>query len=477
MLLRRLRYSNTPGLILRRTYPDLYKSHIVKLFEEYPDLRQFWREQSKELKLPNGSRLFFGSAEHPGDLAAFYSAEFADIAPDESQEWSQGELESLAGSNRCTSNQDIKPTMVFPFMPGISESGLPPVGLSYLKRVFVDGGIKGNEFNQQWAFVRAYAWDNIEWSRKQLEIDGISDEEYYSEWTDEQRRNYFLSRTEYGATLNSLTNPAKRDAWLYGKFDEFQGQYFPNFNREKHLISSAEARDRMKPWHKRWLSGDWGFDHPHSVHWHCEDENGRIITYREQWGREMGETDLGKKITEMSSGEKLTAFPFSWDAGKLSKRSLRTHPKSSIQMLTESLGKGLPSPFPADSSPGSRISGWRLMYQLLDNDMWQIVEDECPKLAECIPSLIRDPDNTEDVLKVDWVENQIGDDPADCARMGLQFMLGSAVKPFQVRLQEKLATIPLEGTGRFIAHLEMQKKERETGGDVFYIGGGRRRRR
>src|ERR1700678_1669066 len=123
MLLRRLKYANTSGLILRRTYPDLYKSHIVKLFEEFPALREFWREQSKELKLPNGSRLFFGSAEHPGDINAFYSSEFADIVPDEAQEWSQGELESLSGSNRSTSHPDIVPKMTFPFMPGVSETG------------------------------------------------------------------------------------------------------------------------------------------------------------------------------------------------------------------------------------------------------------------------------------------------------------------------------------------------------------------
>lgn len=33
MLLRRFKYPKTTGLVLRRTYPELYKSHIVKLFE------------------------------------------------------------------------------------------------------------------------------------------------------------------------------------------------------------------------------------------------------------------------------------------------------------------------------------------------------------------------------------------------------------------------------------------------------------
>jgi len=130
MLLRRLEYANTPGLILRRTYPELYKSHIIKLFEEFPIVRQWWNEQRKEIAFPNGSRLFFGSAEHEKDMANFYSAEFADILVDEAQEFSQEELEKLTGSNRCTSNQQIIPKMIYTFMPGLIESGIPPKGLN-----------------------------------------------------------------------------------------------------------------------------------------------------------------------------------------------------------------------------------------------------------------------------------------------------------------------------------------------------------
>lgn len=446
MLLRRLQYANTPGLILRRTYPELYKSHIIKMFEEFPISRDWWNERNKEFQIPNGSRLFMGSAEHEGDMSAFYSSEFADIWPDEAQEFSQFELEKLSASNRCTSNNKITPKMIYTFMPGISESGMPPKGLTYLKRVFVDKAFLPDETRHNWAFVQAFSWDNIEWARKELAQDGIGEEEFYS-WPEAQRREYFITRTEYGANLASMTDKHLRDAWLYGKWDVFQGQYFPNFDRSRHVISPEEAKDRIKPWHKRWMSGDWGFEHPHAIYWHSIDETGHVITYREKTGRQEGETELGKQITLLTAGEKHVAFPFSWDAGKLSKRSSKQFPKSIVQLLADSLGKNLPSPFPADSSPGSRISGWRLMYQLLDSDMWQISED-CPKLIECIPSLLRDPDNTEDVLKVDFPENGIGDDPADAVRMGLQYMLGSSRKPKEQEIREQAAQIQ-DPTSRF----------------------------
>ncbi len=475
MLLRRLKYPATTGLILRRTYPELYKSHIVKLFEEFPETRHWYNDQRKEMIFPNGSRLFFGSAEHEADMSAFYSAEFADIAPDEGQEFSQNELERLSASNRCTSNPNIVPKMVLSFMPGASATNLPPKGLSYLKRVFVDHDLKGEEEQQKWVFLQAFAWDNIEWARKDLERDGVSEEEFYS-WDAQTRQDYFIERTEYGATLAALSDAYLRDAWLYGKWGVFQGQYFTNFNHERHTIGLVDAQGRpvpqpwtpaqlgIKPWYKKWLSGDWGFDHPTAIYWHAQDERGKVITYREMWAREMGETEIGQEITKLSGDEKLDCFAFSWDAfGKLNKYTR----KSITEMIGAAMGPKLPKPTSAGNDPGSRISGWRLMHQMLEHDDWLIARN-CPKLIECIPSLIRDDKNPEDVLTVNYSQNYIGDDAANGARYGLQYMLGASYKPMKVRLEEKLKDIPLEGTGKYIAHLEFLKKERETGGGVFY---------
>ena len=476
MLLRRLKYPATTGLILRRTYPELYKSHIVKLFEEFPETRHWYNDQRKEMIFPNGSRLFFGSAEHEADMSAFYSAEFADIAPDEGQEFSQNELERLSASNRCTSNPNIVPKMVLSFMPGASATNLPPKGLSYLKRVFVDHDLKGEEEQQKWVFLQAFAWDNIEWARKDLERDGVSEEEFYS-WDAQTRQDYFIERTEYGATLAALSDAYLRDAWLYGKWGVFQGQYFTNFNHERHTIGLVDAQGRpvpqpwtpaqlgIKPWYKKWLSGDWGFDHPTAIYWHAQDERGKVITYREMWAREMGEAEIGQEITERS-GQRETGL-LSFLLGCL-RQIEQVHAK--IHHGDDRRGHGGETsesrPRRATTEvPESPAGG--LMHQMLDHDDWLIARN-CTHLIECIPSLMRDDKNPEDVLKVDYPENNIGDDPADSARYGLQYMLGASYKPMQVRLEEKLKDIPLEGTGKYIAHLEFLKKERETGGGVFY---------
>lgn len=481
ILQRRFDYPCTSGLLLRRTLKKLYESHIVKLFEEFPMLRPWYRDQRKELVFPNGSRLVFGSAEHEADMANFYSAEYPDIFVDEAQEFTQGELEQLAGANRCTSNPDITPKMLFTFMPGMTDSGLPPKGLPYLKRVFVDGDIRGEEKLHRWAFVQAFSWDNIEWARKELARDQVGHGEHrpgdnqcecqdcvFYSWSEPQRRDYFITRTEYGANLAGITNASLRDAWLHGKWDVFQGQYFPQFSRARHVISQQQALGMVQPWHVCTISGDWGYDHPHSIHFHAQDEHKRVITFAELWGREVGETELGQKITAMAGGRKFRSFAFSWDAGKLSPRSRPNLPKSMMQLVADALGPGIPKPHPADSSPGSRVSGARLMSQVLDSDMW-LISDACPKLIECLSSLVRDPDNTEDVLKVDFSENGIGDDPYDSARMGLQHMLGSSVKPERVLLEERLA-----GVRQTFAQRPEGPASPITGADPFAAFGGKK---
>lgn len=441
MLLRRLTYPHTTGLILRRTYPELYKSHILKLFQEYPVVREWWNEQRKEISFPNGSKLFFGSAEHEADMSAFYSAEFDDILADEAQEFSQGELERLSGSNRSVSGRCV-PKMVYTFMPGISESGIPPKGLNYLRRVFVKGELVQEEkLHGNWAFIQAFAWDNIEWARNELAQDCVSEKEFYS-WPENDRRDYLLTRTTYvGKTLAGITNKSLRDAWLYGKWDVFQGQYFPNFTfgggeNDRHTVEPDSIQ--LKHWRKRWISHDWGFDHPYCTLWHVKLDDGRTFTYREDWGRETGETDLGHKIGELSRGEKIPEFVMSWDAfGKLNK----TTKKSISAMIGEALPANIGKPVPGDASGGSRISGWRHMYQLIDSGKW-IISRDCPKLIECLPTLVRDMErNSEDVLKVDYSENYIGDDPADSARMGLQYDLSATAMPEEERVKEHAAKI------------------------------------
>lgn len=445
MILRRLQFPNTTGLILRRTYPELYRSHIIKIFEEFPIMRAWWNEQRKEFRFPNGSRLFMGSAESEKDMAQFYSSEYADILPDECQEFSQYELERLTGSNRCTSNQDIVPKMVYTFMPGLSEAGLPPKGLPYLKRVFIDGDFREEERKHKWQFIQAFAWDNVQWSAKKLDLENNPERESeYYRWDFETRRTYFIENTEFGKTLSSLTDPQLRDAWLNGKWNVFEGQYFKNWAYDKDTLPDEEFR--LERWYKVWISGDWGDIHPAAFYFHAQDEHGNVTTFKEWWSIGAGEQKIGETLTQMCAEIRqsrddlnqlrISDFFLSWDAfGKLNKETR----KSIVDMINNALGEGVPRATPADSSPGSRISGARLMHQLIDAGQWKITRS-CKKLIECLPTLVRDMQkNPEDVLKVDHSDTQIGDDAYDGCRYGLQNQISTARKPYEERVADRMA--------------------------------------
>lgn len=101
---------------------------------------------------------------------------------------------------------------------------------------------------------------------------------------------------------------------MEGCWDVYTGQYFSRFNREQHVISAAEALARCKPWHTYWLSGDWGYEHPHAIYLHARDDMGRITTIAELWDRHVSEQELAQRIGHMCSVVKMNeikGFTFS----------------------------------------------------------------------------------------------------------------------------------------------------------------------
>ena len=114
---------------------------------------------------------------------------------------------------------------------------------------------------------------------------------------------------------------------------------------------------------------------------------------------------LAQAIAERSGRERVSEVFLSPNAF-----AHRTSESSIAEQLGDVLiANGLPRPAPADDD---RIGGWQLMYQMMESNAW-IITENCAKLIECIPQLVRDNRRDEDIRKVE------GDDPADAARYGL----------------------------------------------------------
>lgn len=399
-------------------YPSLRDRQIIKIRAEFPHwLGQLAKTETWNFTLApeyGGGEIALRNLDDPGKYA---SSEFAAIAVDE------------LTKNQLSVFNDLRWRIRWPgltrkpFAAGANPGAPGSLGTVWVKKYWItrdyppefyaDPATGRRDITKEFKFVRAKASENPH-----------LDEGYWER-------------------LRSLPpDMAKRLA--YGDWDAPTGLYFPQFDRKIYVIKHVEAMARIQPWWARGLSGDWGDEHPHCFHWHAKDERNCVITYRELWDRGVTETEAGRRITEAEAADfklsQLNGFVFSWDAGRLSDNAQREQPKSQVVMLSEALGPRIPKPFPASSKPGVRLIRARLMSLVLYSRTW-LISDACPKLIQSIEESYHDPEKPEEMRKVDYDGQTIGDDPVDSAGMGLQWMIGSTVKPDAVKLEEQFQAV------------------------------------
>jgi hypothetical protein len=211
---------------------------------------------------------------------------------------------------------------------------------------------------------------------------------------------------EYQRTLDGLPSHLRR-AFLQGDWNVLSGQYFDVLDCTRHTMRPEEVP--METWWPRWISIDWGFEHPSAVLWHAAAPDGVVVTYREFVQNHLSPRMLATAIAERSRGERIGSIYLSPDAFAQ---------RTAEDTIADQLGQGLaaehlPRPDPADDE---RVGGWMLMYELLRTDKW-IITKNCSKLIESLPILTRNEANIEDIRKTD------GDDVADSARYGIKSRL------------------------------------------------------
>jgi phage terminase large subunit len=397
------------SLLLRRTYPELESSLLAYFRRDVPrPLYKSYNEAKHVVTWKNDSTTRFGFCRNENDVYRYQGAEFLFIGLDELTHFTLKQWQFLTSRNRCP----VKGSK--PCMAGASNPG--NVGHAWVKALWVDhtpppGYERPELYNPgDYDFIRARLDDNP----------------------------IYANDVEYRRKLETLPEHLRR-AFLDGDWNVFAGQYFDVFDVGRHTVRPEDLR--LEPWWPRWISIDWGFQHPSAVYWHCaipkpvsrdswfvtragpQSEGAfhespvtshqpaplltgsRIVTYREFVQTGLSPRMLAQAIAERSGRERISEIFLSPDAF-----AHRTSEASIAEQLGDVLVmNGLPRPAPADDD---RIGGWQLMYQLLESDSWLITEN-CAKLIECLPQLVRDNHRVEDIRKVD------GDDLADAARYGL----------------------------------------------------------
>lgn len=380
--MRRLAYPATRGVIVRRVWDDVKQNHVDKFLAEFPDFRPLYA--NKRITLPNGSDLLFMAAETKADVERkFFGPEYMDVFVDQAEQFSEEELRMMKMACRWPGQPDHACKLGLFFNPG-------GVSMEFLKRIFYErkykaidlpDGTKVHEDPDDYAFIQAYGWDNIEWMRAALAQDGVTDKEFYK-WPSEKRFSYFITRSQYGRELNA--QPAHiRIGHLLGEFGRFAGQYFGDvWDKDKAVINQQQVRALIKPWWPRWISLDWGFYHYAGVLWHARGKvsakellsaTGLVaksavidltVTYKSIMVQQVGEEELANRILAECDEHERRHLK-SLFIGPIGPE--RTVKQGVARTVEQQIGDvmrehKMPAPTIADHD---RIGGWRLMYNEL----------------------------------------------------------------------------------------------------------------
>lgn len=451
------RYPGIHVLLFRRTYPMLWENHIMKILEEWPQLKRWYNEDHKTLTLPtqpSRSVIHFRYADTMKDLLEFKGKEYGAVLIDEATDLTEEEIRVITSCCRSTL-RGWRPKRALTFNPG-------GVGHMFVKRLFIDQELTDQERRQGVKFIQAFPWDNVFHVCNLLEERGLTTKDYWA-MPEDQRISLFLE-SEYGKELAS--NERWSDAWLWGKWDILAGAYFGLWRKELHTYDPAKLE--RKPYWPVWIGIDWGFVHDSAVEWFTTDGN-RIYTFREWCQSGLSATQLAEGIIKGSEGMKIASIQLSHDAFNkdISDRTI------AIQMGEVLQKAGLPLPERCDND---RHGGWQVMYDALRNGQWQISTD-CTKLVRVIPLLQRNiesknPLQQEDILKVD------GDDPADAARYAMKVRPPLVSLPVEdrlrIRFEEKVGAPPDKVSPTWAA-IQMRTLEHELDDEESptFFGAGR----
>ena len=391
-------------LLLRRTYPELETSLLAQFRRDVPQILYKTFNESKHLVTwKNGSTTRFGFCLRKKDVLQYQGGEYLFIGFDELTHFELYQWQYLTSRNRCPV-ANSRPNMAGATNPG-------NIGHAWVKALWIDH--KAPE-----GFDRPDMYDPREY-------------EYIPSLLDDNP--IYANDAAYRRTLETLPGQL-REAFLHGNWDIYAGQYFSNWDEDKHVIAPSELV--IQDWWPRWGSFDWGYGHDAVFQWHVqagtlEDTDGKrrplVVTYREMAKKGLSERALAEEIVARNNGDKLTNIYAGHDCWREDSNGLTKEREISSVLMAH----GLPS---LKRAKIDRVDGWRLCHRMLDEGEYLVTED-CPRLITAIPQRIHDEDNIEDVLKVD----DAGDNDCDAWRYGLYTQFAPKELPFAQKMQQRTA--------------------------------------
>lgn len=376
-----LRYKGIKVLITRKTYKELDNNHIQPLKQLLNGAAKY-NNSEKRFTFPNGSTINFGYCATEADLGQYQGAEydvwFADEAGQFLEDW-------LTNIDACVRGVNGYPKRTYYTLnPGGPSHG-------YFKRLFIDRRYTEDEHPEDYAFVQALVTDNKALMREQ---------------------------PKYIRSLEKLP-PKLREAWLHGRWDVFEGQFFEDFRVEPDLelcrqagIEPEEAREQRRFVHvipafrppQGWAilrSYDFGYGKPFSCAWWALDYDGVLYRILELYGCTSSPNE-GVKWTPDQQFRRIaeTERTHPWLAGK------RIHGVADPAIWDASRGESISDTaagYGVYFEPGdnNRIPGWMQIHYRMQFDEngypRMYIFDTCKGFIRTIPTLVYDPHKPEDL--------------------------------------------------------------------------------
>ena len=392
-------YPGIKILIVRKTLQILRDNHIKPLqtaYSRFPaTMKPKWNNDEKRFTFPGGSTIKLGYCDSETDVLQYIGQEYDVIFIDESTHLSWFQFINI---NSCVRGVNKFPKRTYcTCNPG-------EVGHTWNKRIFVDKKYIKKERKKNYTFIQAMVWDNqplfdedpeyieaksnlgyipevlikalydccmleididkslsaannkdgegvkknllMELSGKPEAkhiVDSIKDFKYYSKRC---KFNSFLNRVamefaDYVNNLQNLTKDLKR-AWLRGDWNVFAGQYFSEFDTDKHVVGEYE----IPPTWRKSLAVDYGLDML-AVLWFATSPTGKTVCYREHAQQNLIVSQAADKIKSLCGSEIIEEYiapPDLWNRN-------RDGGRSTASIFAEE-GIGIIKP------GNSRIDGW-----------------------------------------------------------------------------------------------------------------------
>lgn len=364
-----LRWPGIKILIVRRTYPELLNNHIEPMLKTLHGLAKY-NDQRKQFTFTNGATISFGYCDTDRDVRRYQGAEYDVIFLDEATQLKEEWIKDIVVCNRGVNQFPRR--VYYTCNPG-------GVSHQYIKRLFVDRNFQPGENPEDYEFIQARVQDNPA---------------------------LMQSDPTYVHQLEVLP-PKLRAAWLDGRWDIFDGQFFEDFRDLPEHYEDRRWTHVIKPFtppHNWTLyrSFDWGFSKPFSCAWWAVDFDGVLYRILELYGCEREQPNTGFKwepnrvftaIREVEDthpwlrGKEIigVADPAIWDA-------------ESGESMAETAGRHGIYFTPGDHA---RIPGWMQCHYRLafDEDGYpqMYVFSNCTAFIRTVPLLEYDAHRVEDI--------------------------------------------------------------------------------